>query len=564
MADAQGDIVPAAAPARRSPAVLQPLFESKTYRTMWLAGILANLGQLIQNVGAAWEMTRLTGSAEMVALIQTAAMLPLMLIALPAGAIADMFDRRKVAIAGLTFAGLSAAALTSAVLVGLNSPAVLLTSCFLIGAGVAFYAPAWQSSVGEQVSAAHLPAAIALNSISYNVARSVGPAIGGILLASFGAAAAFGANALLYIPMILALLAWRRAPTSSRLPAEQIGRAIISGVRYVIHSPPIRAVLIRTFLSSTAGAAIAALLPFVARDLVGGGALTYGLLLGCYGIGAIGGALCIHWLRTRFAAETGIRGCMLIASMMAAVVATSRFLPLTCLALAIFGSVWMMIVSLFNVGVQLSAPRWVTARAVSCYTCAITGGIALGAWSWGYIATHAGTAPALFGSAAAIATAAFLGILIPMPSVDSPAQEREGVSDLAGVQLALTNRSGPIVIEIDYIVPLEDARDYYNAMRDVRGARLRSGGFEWSLSRDLADPRRWTERYHCPTWGDYLRQRERLTEADVKAQERADSYNIEENRDLRVRRKLERPFGSVRYRADTPDPLHDSVAIYPP
>ncbi|HKT75205.1 MAG TPA: MFS transporter [Sphingobium sp.] len=555
----------AAAPRGRQPiALLGPLQESRSFRLMWTAGLLANLGQLIQNVGAAWEMTRLTGSAEMVALVQSAAMLPLMLVALPAGAIADMFDRRKVAICGLAFAGISAALLTVAVLLGLTSPALLLGSCFLIGTGVALYAPAWQSSVSEQVSATHLPAAIALNSISYNVARSVGPAIGGILLASLGAAAAFGANALFYVPLIVALLAWRRTPTPSRLPAEHIGRAIVSGVRYVFHSPPIRAVLTRTFLGSVAGASVAALLPFVARDLLGGGALIYGLLLGCYGIGAIGGALCIHQLRSRFEAEVGVRGCMVIASLMAVVVASSRMLPLTCMALAIFGAVWMLVSSLFNVGVQLSAPRWVTARAVSCYTCAITGGIAVGAWGWGYAATHVGTAHALFGSAVAILLASLLGFLIPMPRIDGPVIERESSGNLPEVNLALTNRSGPIVIEIDYRVRREDAREFYDAMRDVRGARLRSGGFEWSLSRDISDPERWTERYHCPTWGDYLRQRERLTKVDQRAQERADTFNLDSDRDGRVRRRLERPYGSVRYRADTPDPLLDGVEIYTP
>ena len=555
---------PVAPPRRPSIALLGPLQESPSYRRMWLAGLLANLGQLIQNVGAAWEMTRLTGSAEMVALVQSAAMLPLMLVALPAGAIADMFDRRKVAIAGLVFAGLSAAMLTIAVFLGFNRPAVLLASCFFIGAGVAIYGPAWQASVTEQVSAVHLPAAIALNSISYNVARSVGPAVGGILLASVGAAAAFGANALLYLPLIMALLGWRRAPTSSRLPAEHIGRAIISGVRYVFHSPPIRAVLIRCFLSSVAGASIAGLLPFVAKDLLGGGALTYGLLLGCYGIGAIGGALCIHQLRTRFEAESAVRGCMIVGGLMAAVVGASRFLPLTCLALAFFGGAWMLISSLFNVGVQLSAPRWVAARAVSCYTCAITGGIAVGAWGWGYVATHVGTAPALFGSAGAIVIACLLGAVIPMPKVEGPALQRESSTNLPDIKLAITNRSGPVVIEIDYRVRQEDARDFYNAMREIRGGRLRSGGFDWSLARDITDPERWTERYHCPTWGDYLRQRERLTEADRLAQDRVNALTLEPDNPLRVRRMLERPFGSVRYRADTPDPRPDSVAIYTP
>ncbi len=217
-------------------------------------------------------MTRLTPSPDMVALVQTAIMAPLMLLSLPAGAIADMFDRRRVALTGLSFASVSAAALTACSFYGLVTPWLLLGFCFLIGAGVALYGPAWQASIGEQVKAEDLPSAIALGSISYNVARSFGPAIGGLIVATIGAVAAFATNALLYLPLILAFWRWRRIPLPSRLPPERIDRAIISGVRYAVHSPSIRIVLVRTLVSGLAGASVSALMPLVARTVLSGGA----------------------------------------------------------------------------------------------------------------------------------------------------------------------------------------------------------------------------------------------------------------------------------------------------
>jgi len=283
---------------RRIWAPLEPLRE-RTYRRIWAASVLSNFGQLILGVGAAWEMTRLTSSASFVALVQTALMLPLMLVSVPAGAIADMFDRRKIAIVGLSFATLCAAVLTTLAFNGLTTPWVLLAFCSLIGAGVALYSPAWGASVAEQVSPEHLPAAIALTSISYNVARSFGPAIGGVIVLAAGARAAFLTNALAYLPLLTAFLLWRRRRVAPRLPPERIDVAIVAGARYALHSSPVRAAMVRAFSFGVAGAAGSALVPLVARDLLRGNASTYGLLLGCGGVGAVAGALLVGQARER-------------------------------------------------------------------------------------------------------------------------------------------------------------------------------------------------------------------------------------------------------------------------
>lgn len=542
--------------------LLEPL-RQRTYRTIWIASLFSNFGQLIQGVGAAWLMTRLSSSPQMVALVQTALMLPLMLVALPAGAIADMFDRRKVALAGLIFASLMAVGLTLLAGAGLLSPWTLLLFCFLIGAGVALFGPAWQASIGEQVSGEHLPAAIALGTISYNVARSFGPAIGGIIVAAFGAMAAFAANAVFYLPLIIAFLLWQREHKPSRLPPERIDRAIISGVRYALHAPSIRVVLIRTHVVGLAGASVSALTPLIAKDLLQGTASTYGLLLGAYGVGAVLGAAGLDFVRQRLRPEKAARSLSLLLGAMILLAGVSGNTLLTCTALMIAGAAWMILVAQFNVAVQMSAPRWVTARALACYGSALTGGLALGAWVWGSVASAFGTGEAMMLSGAAMMLSALLGLIIPLAPSLPDGLEESILTHQPQVGLALTPRSGPIIVEIDYRVDIDKARDFYAAVQKLRSARLRSGAFGWSVARDIADPALWTEHYHCPTWGDYLRQRDRMTISDRQVEDAVNIFH-EGSNEGRVRRRLERPTGSVRWRADTPDRRDEAIdIIYP-
>src|SRR5271170_6816419 len=269
--------------ARTSTGILLPLRHA-VFRRIWTASLLSNLGLLIMGVGAAWAMTRMTSSADMVALVQTALMLPVALVSTPAGALADMFDRRVVGLVALAIALAGSLALTLLAFFDLITPFLLLLFCFIIGSGMALFGPAWQASVSEQVPADALPAAVALNGISYNIARSFGPAIGGVIVASAGAVAAFITNALLYLPLLIVLFFWRRLTEPSRLPPERLARAVVSGVRYIVHSPPIRIVLGRTLATGIAGGSVSALMPIVARDLLRGGAQTYGVMLGAFGM----------------------------------------------------------------------------------------------------------------------------------------------------------------------------------------------------------------------------------------------------------------------------------------
>jgi MFS family permease len=521
------------------------------FRRIWLASLLSNLGILIQGVGAAWAMTQMASSADKVALVQTALMLPIMLIAMPAGAIADMHDRRIVAMISLAIALTGATTLTGLTWLGLLQPNLLLGLCFVVGGGMALFGPAWQSSVSEQVPSETLPAAVALNGISYNIARSFGPAIGGVVVASAGAVAAFALNAVLYLPLLVVLFLWNRVHEPSRLPREKLNRAIVSGVRYITNSPPIKIVLLRTFVTGLIGGSIMALMPLVARDLLHGGAQTYGIILGAFGMGAIIGALNIGEIRKRLSGEAAIRACTLSMGGAIAAIGLSREPVLTSAALVIAGSVWMLAVALFNIGVQLSAPRWVAGRSLAAFQASISGGIAIGSWGWGHLTDAYGVETALLVSAGLMLLSPLLGLFLPMPRIGARDEDAEDLVD-PEVKLMLTGRMGPLVVEIEYRVTQDNARTFHNVMQDVQLSRQRNGAYGWSIARDIADPELWTERYHCPTWLDYLRQRNRATQTERALHQEAMAFHIGPD-PVRIRRMLERPFGSVRWTEDTPD-----------
>ena len=520
------------------------------FRRVWTSSVLSNFGQLIQNVGAAWAMTRLTGRADMVALVQTATFAPIVLLSLPAGAIADSYDRRKVALTALAIMLGGASGLTLVTLFDMLTPGLLLLFCTMVGTGMALFTPAWQASVGEQVPKEILPQAIALNSISYNVARSFGPAVGGLLVAVAGVVSAFLLNALAYLPMLATMYLWRRKQEKHRLPPEALGRAIISGIRFIMHSPPIRTIWLRILIAGMVGSAPMALMPLVARDLLDGGAALFGILLGFYGMGAILGAVLIGPIRERLTNEGMMAVAMTVIGSSMVGIALSSSAVLTCALLVIVGASWMIVMALGTIGIQLSSPRWVTGRALAGFTTAACAGIAFGSIGWGHVADNHGTAVAMAASGIGLFFVIPLGLVLRMPEVEVQGEHGLKLSD-PDVALDITGRSGPISLTIEYKVPADKARDFHKAMLAMEPIRHRTGGYAWSLARDIGDPELWIERYHTPTWNDYLRQRERLTAADMAAWEHALSFHIGEV--PQVRRRLERPFGSVRWSDDVPD-----------
>ena len=282
-----------------------------------------------------------------------------------------------------------------------------------------------------------LPSAVALNGISYNIARSFGPAVGGVIVASLGAVAAFACNAILYLPLLVVLLLWRRKTEPSRLPREKLNRAMVSGFRYITNSPPIKIVLLRTLVMGLIGGAIMALMPLIARDLLHGGAQTYGIMLGAFGMGAVVGALNIHELRKRMSGEAAIRACTISMAFAMAALAVSTEPVLTAAALVLAGAVWMAAVALFNIGVQLSAPRWVAGRSLAAFQASISGGIAIGAWGWGHLTDYAGVEVALLTAAGLMLISPVLGIWLAMPRVGARNEDADVLAD-PEVKLSLT------------------------------------------------------------------------------------------------------------------------------
>lgn len=547
-------------PARRSlfsaDGIAAPL-KHAVFRRIWMASLLTNLGLMINGVGAAWAMTQMTSSASMVALVQTALMLPIMLLSLAAGAIADMYDRRVVGLIALALGLTGGLTLATLAYSNLITPNSLLLFCFMIGSGMALFGPAWQASVSEQVPAETLPSAVALNGISYNIARSFGPALGGIIVAAAGAVAAFVCNVLLYIPLIVVLYLWQRTLEPSRLPPERLRRAVVSGVRYIVHSPPIRIVLYRTLVTGIAGGSVLALLPLVARDILHGGAQTYGIMLGCFGMGGVLGALNISSVRAHLSGEHAVRLCALTMGIAIGVLALSRWPALTGAALVVAGASWMIAVTLFNIGVQLSTPRWVAGRALAAYQAAIAGGVAIGSWLWGFVANGVGVDKALLIAGAVMFVSPVLAIWLRMPAIDGANNDPVDALEEPEVNLSISQRSGPIVVEIEYRVSQPKARAFYTTMLQLQAIRQRNGAYEWSIARDIADPELWVERYHCPTWLDYLRQRNRSTQSEREIQLKAIEFHLGPE-PIKVHRRLERPLGSVRWKDETPDRTKES------
>lgn len=533
-----------------APTALSP-FRFPVFRGVWTASLLSNFGSLIQSVGASWMMLSIAPSPDMVALVQASTSLPIMMLSLVAGAMADNMDRRKVMISAQVFMLAVSVALAVCAWSGVIGPWSLLLFTFSIGVGQAFFAPAWQASVGDMVPRPEVPGAVALNSMGFNIARSVGPAIGGAIVAAAGAAAAFAANAASYIPLLAVLARWKLPPRSQSLPKETLGIAMAAGVRYVTMSPNIRTVLLRACVFCFGAGSVLALLPLVAKHLVAGGPLTYGLLLGAFGIGAVGGAFSAARLREKLSTEAIVRWAGCVMALAAAIVGVSTFLVLTMAALLLAGAGWVLSLSTFNVSVQLSAPRWVVARALALYQMTAFGGLAAGSWLWGEIAAKAGTPTALLISAGVVLVGVLLGRWVPLAQAGELNLDplRASMWNAPITVVPVDERTGPVVVGVEYIIDEPDIEEFLAAMNERRRVRRRDGARNWRLLRDLSDPRLWIERYETPTWLDYIRLNNRATQHDAAVPERLRKLH-RGTEPPRVRRRIERQTGS----SPTPGP----------
>lgn len=523
---------------KATPSLFAP-FSHTTFRNIWLASISSNLGTMIQNVGAAWMMTSISSSESMVALVQASTTLPVMLFALVAGAIADSFNRRHVIFAAQGFMFTVSVLLALAAFAGIITPWMLLAFTFLIGCGTALNNPSWQASVGDMVPRSDVAGAVTLNSVGFNITRSVGPAIGGTIVALGGAAAAFTVNALSYIGLLVVVHRWEFRPAESPLPREKMTTAIGAGLRYVFMSPNIVKVLLRAFLFGLATVSAVALLPIVARDVIAGGPQTFGIMLGAFGIGAIGGAFANARLRAALSNEAIVRLSFLVYGAAALVMGLSTSLLIDCLALFAAGACWVMALSLFNTVVQLTTPRWVVGRALSLYQTAAFGGMASGSWLWGLIAENYTITHAFFAAAATAVIGAGIGFLFKMPALESLNLDPLNRFRTPEPALGLVARSGPIVVETRFVITGDDTEEFLRLMVERRRIRLRDGARKWALMRDIEEPDVWVETYHAPTWVDYVRHNQRRTQADAENYDRLKELHQEDGLP-RVKRMIER------------------------
>jgi MFS family permease len=538
-------------------ATLAP-FEHRAFALFWWASLASSFGSMIQTVGASWLMATIAPSPNQVALVQTANALPYFFLSLFAGALADTRDRRSIMLVSQVLALLASVALAAVALAGGITPWLLLGLTFLIGCGAAMFAPAWQASIGDQVPRAQIAPAVMANAVGFNLARSLGPAIGGVIVAAIGAAAAFIVNAVSYIGIIATLLWWRPKRLPSDLPPEPLGAAIAAGLRYVSLSPHLLAILLRCALYTIPIAAVPALMPIVARDLLGGGAATFGILLGGFGVGAMLGALSSATLRHRFSSDTLLRMLSALACIAMIGIGQSRWAPATLLAHVLAGSVWTLAFANFNIAVQLSSPRWVTGRMLATYQTIAFASMALGSWWWGEYANALGLREALttagFASLVSLAAARWLPIAMEqLGSLDPRARV-----ELSPPSVEIHSASGPIVVVIEYRVPPENAVEFAAVINEIGRIRRRDGARGWSICQDIDAIDLWIERFESPTWLDYLRWRTRPTQSDQVVRARLARLVVGEHGS--VRRLVVRPPGAHPLGAPTSSETDDSSA----
>jgi MFS family permease len=519
-------------------------FRYPVFRDVWIANLLSRFGGLIQSVGASWLMVSLGASATLVSLVQTSTTLPIMLFSLLAGALADTFDRRRLMLIAQAFMLVVSVMLSTAAWFGVLTPSLLLLFTFLIGAGAALNGPAWQASVGDMVPRDDLPSAVALNSMGFNVARSTGPAVGGLIVAAFGAVAAFAVNAVSYLGLIFVLARWRSPQRRERLERETLARAMAAGVRYVALSPAILTVLVRSLVFGVGASAIPALMPLVARDLVAGGPLTFGLLLGAFGVGAVIGAYFSSGLRQRLSTEQFVRLALLALAATSIATALSTSLVLTMAVLFVGGAGWVLALSTFNVTVQMASPRWVVGRTLALYQMSAFGGMALGSWLWGATTEHSGIEIALLISAAVSLACLAIGLGYPLPTAQKLDLEPLGHWKEPTLALSIEGRSGPVVTTIEYRVDATSLAEFLDLMVERRRIRRRDGARHWSLLRSLEQPDIWIERYDTPTWLENVRHNERATKADAEIGDRLRALNANDQ-PPRVHRMIVRDLDAV-------------------
>jgi MFS family permease len=512
------------APSKAAPGGFAPL-KIPVFAVLWGATVLGNVGSFMRDVASSWLVTDLSSNPSAVALMQTAATLPVFLLAIPAGVLSDILDRRRF----LIFVQILLACVSGTLLLLSQSGALtveyLLALTFIGGIGGALMGPTWQSIVPELVPRADLRNAVALNSLGINIARAIGPAAGGLLLASFGAGAAYGADVLSYVFVVSALLWWRRPKVEDNGLSEHFFGAFRAGIRYARASRELHVVLLRAAVFFVFSSSVWALLPLVARQMLGGTAGFYGILLGAVGAGAIGGAVLLPRLRQRLNAD----GLVLLAAVITAVVMALLSLAppqwLAVLLLLALGAGWIIALTSLNGAAQGVLPNWVRGRGLAIYLMVFNGAMAAGSLLWGLIAQEIGVAATLLAGGIGLLVISLLFHRIRLPEGEADLQPSNHWPEPL-LNTPVENDRGPVMIQVEYRVRLEDRPQFLRTLQRLSRVRRRDGAYAWGLTEHTADPQCVMEWFMVESWAEHLRQHQRVSHADADLQQEALQFHI--------------------------------------
>ena len=500
----------------------------RTFRNLLVANVFSDIGAFMQSVGAAWLMVSINAGPMFVALTQTASALPFFLFALPAGALGDIVDRRKVILAMEIWMATIAIVLAVVVITGFVSPWLLLGLTFALSAGDAIETPTWRAVLPELVAKEDLEAASALNGIEFNLARATGPGLAGLLISLFGISTAFIVNAVSFIGIIYVVARWKRPHRGQTAPPEGVIGATAAALRYVRYSTAVRALIIRAGIVMFFASALLALLPTLANH-VSGGPIAFGLLLGCFGAGAVVGALIMQYARTRWSTEAVTSSGIAIVGIATIAAGMVRDLPILCVVMLIGGSGWIVFISLMSALVQRLVPDWVRARVSAVFILVFQGAVAAGSAGWGVIGERMGVSTSLMFAGIGTLVSIGLGAILRLPdtTMDVTAWNHWRMPVIPdGTESGL--ESGPVLVTVEYTVDCEHASNFLKAMTHFERVRRRDGAFRWGIYRDMERPGVYLETFIVSSWAEHLRQHDRSTRADNTLEERRDKYLIKE------------------------------------
>ena len=484
------------------------------FRNLLLADVVSDMGTFMQTVGAAWVMVSIHAGPFYVALTQTASALPFFVLALPAGAIGDIVDRRRLILCTEIWMLLVASIIAAVAIAGLMTPWLLLALTFALSAGDAIESPTWRAVLPELVAKEDLAAASALNGIEFNFARAVGPALAGFIIAAAGVGVAFTINAISFIGVIVVVARWRRPVKKRTTPAETVVGATVAAVRYVRYARSLRGMMLRSGVTMFFASALLALLPSVAHT-VSASPTGYGVLLGCFGAGAVLGATTMPRARARFSTETvASAGVVLLGVSIVTISALHSMLVLAPVML-IAGAAWIVFISIVNALMQLLAPDWVRARVLAVFMLVFQGSLAAGSAVWGSLASHAGIHIALLAAGVGVVLSVGLSRAAPLPATTadtSPWIHWRMPAILGDARPDLD--AGPVLVTSEYIVPAESESEFLAAMADYSRLRRRDGAYRWGVFKDLERSDTYFETFLVSSWAEHLRQHERETTAD--------------------------------------------------